>query len=586
MQILIFSIASCFILQSVYATECDGKLPTQSTCEQTINFKVYDERQANALCREFIPTTFVTGNMTTKTTVKCNATKQFDCTFWPDSIAMFDKCYKFTDHEITIKQYLANPDAYCEKDSSIPVFLTHTQSKFIAIQAAKKGMDKIWINVNRDGKTFARSTSWAAGSKIFTEPWKVHKGHYWDGDALKDGDDVNATKYFIFRSRTDYMNNLFAGSFERVTENTKAHVICEVMATVIPDQKPYCDTMKSLTIDTEYDPITYRCIYKTLSQFVIGHTEQHLKDFKGCNENPSPVYSSGVDDGTSQGNLYEKLTTNDTARIAALLHVPGYVNNADRNYEYKGREYCDPRGDVLEETFVKQTKARFKVYNHQFKAMAAKKLTMNGMKWKTNYPLNQCTDFNVKYYEEQGSYGLAIQNGQIIDVPTLVPTAVMCSIHSRAECFTNNKCREGQKCVPSGTWNEETNGFTTCECVKYHKPNQDTKTWPEERKDACSIYGIKDKKMLDMSFGLHDIPWEYMDTVVKSYINFLVVRKNCSVTMYAHEKDYGNNYPIIDNFETGEYDVPNNDDETLFGFAKQFGATSYSCSCPIENNHN
>lgn len=41
---------------------------------------------------------------------------------------------------------------------------------------------------------------------------------------------------------------------------------------------------------------------------------------------------------------------------------------------------------------------------------------------------------------------------------------------------------------------------------------------PEERKDACSIYGIKDKKMLDMSFGLHDIPWEYMDTVVKSYV--------------------------------------------------------------------
>lgn len=37
---------------------------------------------------------------------------------------------------------------------------------------------------------------------------------------------------------------------------------------------------------------------------------------------------------------------------------------------------------------------------------------MNGMKWKTNYPLNQCTDFNVKYYEEQGSYGLAIQNGE------------------------------------------------------------------------------------------------------------------------------------------------------------------------------
>lgn len=85
--------------------------------------------------------------------------------------------------------YIANPTRHCQ-DSSIPVFLTHSQAKFVAsklhkvcfeqhvflVEAAKQGMDKIWINADKNGKTVVESAQMSKGFKIIHEPWKINKG--------------------------------------------------------------------------------------------------------------------------------------------------------------------------------------------------------------------------------------------------------------------------------------------------------------------------------------------------------------------------------------------------------------------------
>ncbi|GMT04716.1 hypothetical protein PENTCL1PPCAC_26890 [Pristionchus entomophagus] len=105
--------------------------PPATECTQTIGWKYRDDKQAKATCLEYFSTTYVEGRKGANDDIECTVSRQFQCHFLPNSFSMIDKCYTFSNEEITMNEYLKkNVKNYCPdkggEKGGIPVFLTMT----------------------------------------------------------------------------------------------------------------------------------------------------------------------------------------------------------------------------------------------------------------------------------------------------------------------------------------------------------------------------------------------------------------------------------------------------------------------------
>ncbi|GMT34606.1 hypothetical protein PFISCL1PPCAC_25903, partial [Pristionchus fissidentatus] len=123
------------------------KMPTQTdSCVQIIHYKVHSDPQATATCRDYFPTNFVKGVIDESDSgkIKCTVDRQFECNFMPGSVTMHDKCYTFSTEEVKIDDYLTRSpeDKYCKKGGKIPVPFSMSQTKYIAMEAHRQGINR------------------------------------------------------------------------------------------------------------------------------------------------------------------------------------------------------------------------------------------------------------------------------------------------------------------------------------------------------------------------------------------------------------------------------------------------------------
>ncbi|GMR34525.1 hypothetical protein PMAYCL1PPCAC_04720, partial [Pristionchus mayeri] len=127
---------------------------------------------------------------------------------------------------------------------------------------------------------------------------------------------TDATHYFM-RTRTDFLNNRWQGSFERANgAKFKATFACEFHAKFTEGQKWYCDKLAKLGKDAVYDEKNHRCLYVS-SKYTFNRDTKETA--KGCNEAPSDLRSGGMDDGTADPEVYTKL------RYTGALRLAGYM---------------------------------------------------------------------------------------------------------------------------------------------------------------------------------------------------------------------------------------------------------------------
>ncbi|GMT34633.1 hypothetical protein PFISCL1PPCAC_25930, partial [Pristionchus fissidentatus] len=203
------------------------------------------------------------------------------------SVPIHDKCYTFSTKVYHFPRYPANK--YCKEGGKIPVPFSMSQTKFIAMEAHRKGINRMWMNVNNKGRTIEDSHVGQTGFLLFSNPWKVYEDQYWDGDVLKSNPNredrgVEATaQYLFFRTRTDYEHNLVQGSFERTNKKAKASVVCEYQAKIVPKQGWYCDKMgpNGLGMNALYDNKKKRCLYTSLTAYSHKGDKNNMKDFPG-----------------------------------------------------------------------------------------------------------------------------------------------------------------------------------------------------------------------------------------------------------------------------------------------------------------
>ncbi|GMT33968.1 hypothetical protein PFISCL1PPCAC_25265 [Pristionchus fissidentatus] len=67
------------------------------------------------------------------------------------------------------------------------------QTKFIAMAAHRKGISRMWMNVNNKGSTIEDSHVGKTGFMLYANPWSVYEGRYWDGRYSVT--DITATAY-------------------------------------------------------------------------------------------------------------------------------------------------------------------------------------------------------------------------------------------------------------------------------------------------------------------------------------------------------------------------------------------------------
>ncbi|GMR35100.1 hypothetical protein PMAYCL1PPCAC_05295, partial [Pristionchus mayeri] len=141
---------------------------------------------------------------------------------------MYDKCYVFPkDKDLnnilqgkyvkgTMTDYANNNLCHGGK---LSVFYSSTHAKFVGMKAHSLGIDKLWIGIDKEGKSIEKDKD-GKNIMIHSKLWKLVEGDYWaDGETLKKFEKdkaipADATHYFM-RTRTDYLNNRWQGSFER-----------------------------------------------------------------------------------------------------------------------------------------------------------------------------------------------------------------------------------------------------------------------------------------------------------------------------------------------------------------------------------
>ncbi|GMR34523.1 hypothetical protein PMAYCL1PPCAC_04718, partial [Pristionchus mayeri] len=106
-----------------------------------------------------------------------------------------------------------------------------------------------------------------------------------------------ATHYFM-RTRTDFLNNRWQGSFERANgAKFKATFACEWDSKFTEYQQWYCDKLPALGINANRSPPKPRCLYVSASKYTFNGKASDMA--KGCGERPSDMHSAGMDDGTA-----------------------------------------------------------------------------------------------------------------------------------------------------------------------------------------------------------------------------------------------------------------------------------------------
>ncbi|GMT32001.1 hypothetical protein PFISCL1PPCAC_23298, partial [Pristionchus fissidentatus] len=526
-----------------FADECKGfDLPMHPTesCTKNITWRVnhpdpvQQQRIAHATCLDYFPTYFVTAELINdNNTIICTVTAAFQCVD-SKAVLIYDKCVVFAETPAEFR-------SSCAGGGKVPVIYSMKQAQFLAKQAVKLGIGKLWIGTGVDGMTIG-----ADKIRIHSKMFNLIEDDYWDGDTLKTGKNAGA-KYLFLRTRTDYELGRWQGHFEQATATAKAAFACEHDAKMVSNQKWYCDKMAALSIDAFWSAKVgeERCVYRTATKYTFTGTKEGLAPITGCHERPTTLHSNGMDDGTSHADVYKHFKT-------GTLRLAGYPHTQSGSSELEQR-------------------LAWRLLDHQGKRQFAGKLLA---KWEDGYPKYELTDFPGGY-----SKTLALKNGKLIDLPPQVKARALCSLSYFQECENRSPCGN-LFCTNTKEFQSKTDGFYTCGCPTAHieKEVNNVKSceWGKD-KSICAILKY---------FGDNDIPrdfkikssgyvgYEYNDRLIHA-----TVRKNCVVDIWAHNVGTPENAKLLEEIGMGDYDVPNAHTETLGGNYLGFSASVVDCNC-------
>ncbi|GMT32028.1 hypothetical protein PFISCL1PPCAC_23325, partial [Pristionchus fissidentatus] len=167
------------------------------------------QRIAHATCLDYFPTYFVTAELRDNNdVVRCTVTAAFQCVD-ANAVLIYDKCIVFPEVSDKIKTV----DTHSPDEGALPVIYSMKQAQFIAKQAVKKGLGKMWIGVTTDGRS-------PKGMLIHSKMFNLADVCHWDGEELKSEENVKAVHLFL-RTRTDYEFGRWQGHFEKATEDAK-----------------------------------------------------------------------------------------------------------------------------------------------------------------------------------------------------------------------------------------------------------------------------------------------------------------------------------------------------------------------------
>ncbi|GMT34748.1 hypothetical protein PFISCL1PPCAC_26045, partial [Pristionchus fissidentatus] len=583
---------------------CNFKMPTDlahDACEQIIHYKVHSDAEATATCRDYFPTNFVTGknNVPAAGKLTCTVVRQFQCDFLekkgPDGkiiqavVPMHDKCYMFHEKEVKMDEY--STGTLCKDGGGLPVPFSMSQTKFIAMEAHRRGINRFWVNVDNNGKTIEKSHVGDKGFLLYSNPWKVYEDRYWAGEKLEKnpntadrGLTAKASQLF-FRTRTDYEHNLVQGSFERTNEHAKASVVCEYQAKIIPKQGWYCEKMgaSGLGMRAGYDDKKKRCLYVTTTKYSLEGTESAVKNFPGCRELPSTQQKSGLDDGTARKVIYEDITKGRPYRVAAIKRDTSTTGESEKFAKHV-HPHCPQTQPPNTNEYFEAIRQPFETFDPLGVRGFSYRMTPV---WTDGYPKDECSDFNAND-KRMHSNTLAIRDGKIIDVPTPVRLPAICSISSNVDCSLSSTtpCSSTQVCKDIGEYNEARASYSKCECQKFHEPDATTKEckWTKGRLECGRVRKVTMNeaddtydRWTDALIGNNNLEAAFADNIDR-----VVVRAGCQMTVFSHPTGFigFDNMPIVDNMPLGDYEVPHHEKGTLNGWDKGMSASSYTCSCP------